>query len=249
MTILSFENNFIFVKTRKVAGTSVEAALRPYTGPDDIVPCVTPRDEYYSAVKGHYSKNYAANPDDEKRYTELVLEKRFEEAMSFLKDMDKKHNSHMKISRIKRIVEERGLRLDDFYKFSIERHPYNWVISSVSYSNRKYHQGTLEPMEPQRISALLERKLADPSYLQARNWDMYAQGDKLLVDSLIRYEDLEDELVDTLRKIGLDASALVLPDLKTNVRHLDPDAILTKDMKTNIQMRFSKVFNVMGYVP
>ena len=35
--IISHEHKFIFLKTRKTAGTSVELALRQLCGPDDII--------------------------------------------------------------------------------------------------------------------------------------------------------------------------------------------------------------------
>ena len=35
--ILSHKHKFVFVKNRKVAGTSVEVALSPHCGPDDIL--------------------------------------------------------------------------------------------------------------------------------------------------------------------------------------------------------------------
>ncbi|HZD39830.1 MAG TPA: hypothetical protein VE131_03855, partial [Terriglobales bacterium] len=132
MSIISFKHKFIFVKTKKVAGTSVEAALRPFTGPDDIVPCVTPRDELYSALRGEYSKNYAYDPSDEREYTRLVVERDFDGAMNFLKKMEKKYVSHMDASRLHAIVEELGYSPSAFHKFTIERHPYSWVISSVA---------------------------------------------------------------------------------------------------------------------
>jgi len=34
--IISHKFKFVFVKTRKTAGTSIEMALRPHLGPDDV---------------------------------------------------------------------------------------------------------------------------------------------------------------------------------------------------------------------
>jgi hypothetical protein len=35
--IISHEHKFIFVKTRKTAGTSIEIALSKFCGPDDVI--------------------------------------------------------------------------------------------------------------------------------------------------------------------------------------------------------------------
>ena len=43
--IVSHRHRFIFVKTAKTAGSSVELYLRQFCGPDDIVPYLVPDDE------------------------------------------------------------------------------------------------------------------------------------------------------------------------------------------------------------
>ena len=43
--IISHEHKFIFLKTRKTAGTSIELALSGLCGPDDIITPISPNDE------------------------------------------------------------------------------------------------------------------------------------------------------------------------------------------------------------
>lgn len=43
--IISHRHAFVFVKTRKTAGTSLELALSPFLGPDDVITPVSPEDE------------------------------------------------------------------------------------------------------------------------------------------------------------------------------------------------------------
>ena len=50
--IVSFQHEFIFVKTRKTAGTSIEMALTPFCGPDDIVTPIDPPDERSRTLAG-----------------------------------------------------------------------------------------------------------------------------------------------------------------------------------------------------
>ena len=42
--IASHQHRFIFLKTRKTAGTSVEIALSKVCGPDDIITEISPED-------------------------------------------------------------------------------------------------------------------------------------------------------------------------------------------------------------
>ena len=43
--IISLKNKFIFIKTEKTAGASIEIALSKYCGPNDIVTPISPEDE------------------------------------------------------------------------------------------------------------------------------------------------------------------------------------------------------------
>ena len=248
MTIISFEHKFIFLKTKKVAGTSVEALLRPLTGPNDIVPCVTPRDEYYSASQGHFSKNYAENPNDEKIYTQLVLDKKFEQAMAFLQKIDKKYISHMNTKKIKNIVEAHGYNYDDFFKFTIERHPYTWMISMAAYNNKKYNAGELtKNFDVEKIRRSVEKILNKDDFSRLMNWNLYADNQGPRMDMVIKYEDLHGGLNTVCQNIGLEIDSSQLPELKINARHMDPNIVLTSSLKQMINERFSKVFEYMEY--
>lgn len=57
--IISHEHKFIFVKTRKRAGTSIEIALSKFCGPDDVICPITESDELVREQVGHRgAQNY-----------------------------------------------------------------------------------------------------------------------------------------------------------------------------------------------
>lgn len=243
MTIISFEHKFIFVKTRKVASTSIEVALRAFLGADDIATFVTPRDEYYAANHGLHSKNYAENPADEAKYLELVLDNKFDEAMRFIKDVDKKYTGHMRVGKLKAILEKDGHNIDDFFLFTVERHPYSWVLSRAMYNNTKYNQDAMKDRDHNAMLVAARKVLDKPNY----NWDMYTIKNKVAVDEVIRYEMLEEELPKLIDQLGLDSSKLELPDLKKNSRHLSASELFPDDMKREIRQKFSNVFDLLDY--
>ena len=49
--IISHEHKFIFLKTKKTAGTSIELALSQLCGPDDVIPPITDSDEALRAAR------------------------------------------------------------------------------------------------------------------------------------------------------------------------------------------------------
>ena len=60
--IVSHRHRFIFIKTRKTAGTSIEIALSPHCGPEDIISPIAKDDEQFRHELGypgpqHYLKD------------------------------------------------------------------------------------------------------------------------------------------------------------------------------------------------
>ena len=117
MALIDFRRKFIFLKTKKVAGTSVEALIRPHLDEDAIIPAITPRDELYCLRNGAPSRNYLANQSIELEYQSLVLEQRFQEAAQLLSQAAKIARSHMRYDQLEKLVAKRGLDIKNFYVF------------------------------------------------------------------------------------------------------------------------------------
>ncbi|MDP7977608.1 sulfotransferase family 2 domain-containing protein [Bacillus sp. WLY-B-L8] len=56
--IISHEHKFIFLKTKKTAGTSIEISLSRYCGDKDIITPISPADEKIRAEFGKQPQNY-----------------------------------------------------------------------------------------------------------------------------------------------------------------------------------------------
>lgn len=59
--IISHTYKFVFIKTRKTAGTSTEVALSRYLGPNDIATEISPADELIRKVSGGSAQNFIQN--------------------------------------------------------------------------------------------------------------------------------------------------------------------------------------------
>jgi len=101
--IISHKHKFIFIKTAKTAGTSIEVDLNPLLGPKDVATPIIP------PVAGHQPKNYSRN---------LFWFKR----QSF--------RNHMSARDVRRLVGHRVF--DAYYVFCVEREPVDKCISMYS---------------------------------------------------------------------------------------------------------------------
>jgi len=108
--IISFKNNFIFVKGRKIAGTAIEIALSRICGDADIITPISPGDEALRENWGCGAQNYfrTFNGEDGKPR------------------MQQRYYNHMPLSQV-------PFDLSNFQTFTVERHPYDKVRSQAAY--------------------------------------------------------------------------------------------------------------------
>ena len=72
--IASFSNNFIFLKTRKVGGTSLEIVLSSWCSGDDVCTALPPADERIRARFGGQKRNNLAPDGSVRFYNHLPAE-------------------------------------------------------------------------------------------------------------------------------------------------------------------------------
>lgn len=101
---MSHQHRFIFLKTRKTAGTSLEIALSTVCGPDDVIAPIMDADERLrSQAGGRGPQNHTAPP--------LRFEAR----------------PHLPARRVRRLVGKRAW--ERYFTFAVERNPWDAVVS------------------------------------------------------------------------------------------------------------------------
>jgi len=195
--IISHSHRFIFIKSIKTAGTSIEAVLSNYCSGSDIV---TPLN------------NFAFNRDENGKFLHQSMN-----AEDF-----KEIGQHVEALSVKNKVP--GDVWDDYFKFSIIRNPWDRAVSDFHWKKRQdpafnprkrfyHHLGV-----PFDEMATLKKQFSN--YIRGDNWDnndsFYILDGELCVDFVIRYENLADDFNEVCKKIGV--QTISLPHLKGGIR-------------------------------
>ncbi len=172
--IIDQKNKFIFVKTKKTASTSLEIALSAICGEGAVITAIKEEDE---AIRSRLGLPGARNfRSEESEFLPTSADApRFAQRGFY---------NHMSAWDIKRILKG---RFEEFLKVSIVRNPWDRMVSHYYWgirgrgSNAPSFKNYLRRM-PENINCN-ERVLFNPN------------SDQLMVDYVIRYERLEEDLI------------------------------------------------------
>lgn len=217
--ILSHRYRFIFLKTMKTAGTSVEMSLSRFCGPDDIITPITPADEatrQATGSRGPQNHIGSGTADDPQFF------------------------NHMSGALVREYVGEEVWQ--SYFKFCIERNPWDRVVSYYFFRNRNKR----EPLVP------ISRYIEDPGVadLQTRGSGLYMIDDEVAVDRIVRYEALEDELEEVRLQLGI-PQPLDLPRAKASFRPSEATyrRLLSDEDIDRVGRLFSREIALLGYRP
>lgn len=227
--IISHKYKFIFIKTMKTAGTSVEIYLSQYCGKDDVVTPIIPH------VEPHVARNYRGlwNPVPE------IFEKKAKGIRRDLRDFFelRKFYNHIPAFSVQNRVPKSIW--DNYFKFCIERNPWDKTLSDYHMFKDRSH-GELS----------LDDYLSNGRY--CLNYPKYTdRHGNLLVDKVIRYENLMGELGEVFERVNVPFSGSLGVKAKSEHR-ADSARISYKNVLNEKQCRlitdaFSKEIEMHGY--
>ncbi|MBK5199425.1 MAG: sulfotransferase family 2 domain-containing protein [Methyloceanibacter sp.] len=184
--IISHQHKFIFLKTKKTAGTAIEAALSELCGPLDVV---TPyREESEQDRKGPPPQNYCIeHPLKPKRplLRRLLMrpERYYHPSVGFYE--------HMPAWRVRTYVGEAVW--GSYFKFAFDRNPWDREVSWYLYKTKT-----------KRFRPSFERFMGNRRRAYVANYEIYTIDGALAVDFVGRYESLEADLNKALQMAGVD---------------------------------------------
>jgi sulfotransferase famil protein len=227
--IISHEHKYIFIKTNKTAGTSIEIALSKFCGRRDVITPIVPEDEEVRKKLGYRGpQNYWATLSD---YSPREL------ARWVLRSVRKRrYYNHISAREIRPHL---GAQVwSSYYKFCFERNPWDRVISYY------YWRCKTEPRPT--ISEFIDSDVA--LKLKRRGYDLYTIDGRVVVDKICRFEKLTEEMETVRVQIGV-PEPLDLPRTKTKYRQDQRSyrEILGEEDRAKIAALFKEEIELLGY--
>lgn len=197
--IISHKHKFIFIKTNKTAGTSIEIALSKFCGSDDII---TPIDEKDEKIRQEFGYRGPQN------YTGFY--------------------NHISAEEIKEKIDKKVWK--EYFKFCVERNPWDRFISFYYFKN---------PKEPRpELSTYIDDPIVNN--LKKYGYHNYTINDEIVVDKICLYENLKEDLKEVSKLLEL-PTTLELPNAKAGFRK---DKRPYKEvLSTYIEKKIVKIFS------
>jgi len=226
--IISHKYKFIFIKTAKTAGTSIEVFLSKQCGPTDIVTPIAP------PVEGHQPRNYQGfiNPIPE------ILERPHKvlSALRHALTRREKFYNHMSAFLVQKRVP--GQLWNSYFKFCVERNPWDKVLSH-------YHMHAAREGDSLSLDEYLARGRFPINYFRYTD----RSGAKIIVDRILRYENLVAELGEVFSQLKIPFDGTLGVTAKSGYRsdRRPYQEVFNDEQRRIVEKAFAKEIKLHGY--
>jgi hypothetical protein len=226
--ILSHKHKFIFVKTAKTAGTSIEVFLSRYCDSTDVVTPIEP------PVEGHRPRNYLGfiNPIPE------ILEKpgKIFSALRHSITSREKFYRHMPALQVRTRVPRDVW--NSYFKFCVERNPWDKVLSH-------YHMHAAREGGPLSLDEYLARGRFPINFFRYTD----RSGRKIIVDRVLRYENLLTELGEVFSQLKIPFEGTLGVQAKSGYRtdRRPYQDVFNEKQRRIVKEAFAKEIELHGY--
>jgi Sulfotransferase family len=193
--IVCHQYRFVYLGLPKTGSTSLAIALSRYCGPADLITKISAADEAIRRELGYPGPQNDLRPWHQYPIRDLVL--------AWTRGHTRPMYKHPRASVARRFL---GKELwHGYYKFCIERNPFDRAISRFYFDSRNRSLPDIN----EYVCSLDRRVLS--------NWSRYTINNRMAVDYVGRYENLEAELAVLAGRLGV--PEIVLPAVRTKGRY------------------------------
>ncbi len=194
--IISHKHKFIFIKTKKTAGTSIEIALSKICGNHDVITVINEEDEI---IRLKYAGRKAQN-------IHIPFSKyKLKDWLRLLKNRKRLiYYNHIPATELKKYLSCNIW--NNYYKFCFDRNPVNKCISHYKWRGEKVE---VLDFESYLNSNLVNRIKGDHFYKD--------KNGNYLVDKVYKMEDMKSAFEDLSDKLNVSKESLVAPNFKTKI--------------------------------
>ena len=189
--IVSHKHRFIFIKTEKTAGTSMEIALSRYCGPDDIITPISPGDEDKRRTLGYRGPQNYRIPLAKYSKRDLLNAAYTRKRLTFY--------NHASAAYVMKYLDREVWR--SYFKFCFERNPWDKVVSMYYWLHKTEPRPTISEYVQSRKANLI------------KGFGLYTIHSDIVVDEVYRYEELDRAMQEIGARLKL-GEAPVLPRAK-----------------------------------
>lgn len=204
--IICHKYKFIYIKSMKTAGTSLEIALANFCDENDII---SKDEEVEENIKKNLSrggqnnlykiprvsyKNLKHNIFQLIKFILIKFGIKFNHKVKFINFLNKeKFYSHIPAKNVKKMINKKIW--DNYYKFTVIRNPIDQIISYYYWCNKSETERSKNSFE------FFINKHSKEFFSKQKN--IYTAKNKIIVDKCIVFENFEDELNELSKKLKL----------------------------------------------
>lgn len=205
MTLVSHRYKFIYMKTKKTAGSSIWAFMRPY--------CLSP-EEQSSAIVQQQDITYHAKSSAYGIHSNMLKGNRTVNQPRPIKRLFRVPYIWGTHKNARDIRQDLGHKMfNEYLKFCVVRNPWDRAISQWHWRQKKANSHT--PLTSSTLQSFIQKELKTGYGLS----EVYAIRKKATCDFYIRYENIEQDLEKVIRSLGITSYNIdTLPKLKSGVR-------------------------------
>ncbi|MBU2979580.1 sulfotransferase family 2 domain-containing protein [Alteromonas sp. C1M14] len=226
--IISHKHKFIFIKTVKTAGTSIEVYLSQFCDEQDIL---TP---IYPAVAPHQAQHYRGYWNPIPEMCKASTKERMTVLGHWMKG--KKFRNHASAVNVKHRVPKSIW--NNYFKFCVDRNPWDKTLSHYHMLRKRHNMN----MTLDQYFANGKLCLNYPKYCDQRG--------NVLVDRVLNYEALDSQLGEVFKQLSIPFDGGLGVRAKGNYRddHRPYQKVYTPEQQRFVAQAFSREIDMHAYV-